>query len=50
MVFRGDRPIFWSVNGQKVLAEEEMIKTSEIIDCVIMKLPIKKFSKKSKNI
>ena len=50
IVFRGDRPIFWSVEGQRVLAEDEMIRSSEIIDCVIMKLPIKRFTKKTKNI
>ena len=27
-----------------------MIRSSEIIDCVIMKLPIKRFTKKTKNI
>ena len=26
LVFRGDRPIFWSVEGQRVLAEDEMIR------------------------
>ena len=50
MVFRGDRPVFWSVKGQKVLAEDEMELTHEVRDCVVMKLPIKKFGKKSKNI
>ena len=50
LVFRGDRPVFWSVENQRVLAEDEMELTHEIRDCVVMKLPIAKFGKKASNI
>ena len=50
MVFRGNRPVFWSVQNQKVMAESEMVSNTEIIDCVIMKLPIKSFGTKSKSL
>lgn len=50
LVFRGNRPIFWSVKLKRILAEDEMLKKSEIRDCLVMKLPIRNFGKKSKNI
>lgn len=50
LVFRGDRPVFWSVENQRVLAEDEMELTHEVRDCVVMKLPIAKFGKKASNI
>ena len=50
IVFRGDRPVYWSVQKQRVLGEEEMKDESEIIDCAIMKLPFKAFTDKSKQI
>ena len=50
IVYRGDRPVFWSVQKQRVLNEEELQEASEIIDSVVMKLPIKKFGKKTKDI
>jgi isoleucyl-tRNA synthetase len=50
MVTRSDRPVFWSVESQKVLAEDEMVRSTEIIDCVIMKLPITRFGKKAQHV
>ena len=50
MVYWGDRPALWSVAEQKILAEEEFDYQKELIDCMIMKLPIKHFGKKADNI
>jgi isoleucyl-tRNA synthetase len=30
MVYRGDRPVFWSVQNQRVLAEDEITLKTEI--------------------
>lgn len=40
--------MFWSVNEQKVLNEDEMVKKSESREAIIMKLPILEFGKKGK--
>lgn len=45
-VFRGDRPVFWSIDNQRVMGEDEMELKTEVLDCVIAKLPIKTFGKK----
>lgn len=49
-IFRGERPVFWSVQNQRILAEDEMEPKSEMKDCAIMKLPVKRFAKKSHSI
>lgn len=50
MIFRGDRPVFWSIDNQRVMGDDEMRKEHEVIDSVVLKLPIAKFGRKSKNI
>jgi len=50
MVFRGDRPVFWSVSEQRVLGEDEMVPTHEVSDCSVLKLPVSRFGKKGKSI
>jgi isoleucyl-tRNA synthetase len=50
MVYRGNRPVFWSIEKQRVLAEDEMVLENEILNCVVLKLPIVKFGKKSREI
>ena len=50
MIYRGDRPVFWSVQNQRVLAEDEITLKTEIRESLVLMLPIKKFGKKSKTI
>ena len=50
VVYWGDRPALWSVKEQKILAEEEFEFEKEIIDCAVMKLPIRSFGVKAENI
>ena len=48
IVSRGNRPVFWSVEKQKIMSDEEMVLQKELTDCAVMKLPIKRFGKKSR--
>lgn len=44
LIYRGSRPVFWSVGKQRVLGEEEMQSESEVIDTMILMAPITRFA------
>ena len=50
MVAWSDRPVLWSVEHQRIMAEDEIRPTHEIREAVVMKLAIKAFGEKASNI
>ena len=47
LIYRGSRAVFWSVENQRIMNENEIEETKEVRDCLISKFPIKSFGVKS---
>jgi isoleucyl-tRNA synthetase len=47
LVFRGNRPVFWSCKQQRVMAEDEMRQTSELNESIVFGMQIASFGEKA---
>jgi len=50
MVSRGSRPVFWSVEQQRIMGEDDFVPVTELRDSIVAKLSIKSFGSKGEKI
>jgi len=50
MVSRGSRPVFWSVNQQRILSEDDFSHEIALKDSLVTKMPIAHFGPKAEKI
>ena len=50
MVARGSRPVFWSVNQQRILSEDDFIQLETLKPALVTALRVTKFGKRLEKI
>ncbi len=50
MIERGSRPVFWSVNQQRIMSEDDFEERVAIKDSLVAKLKVSKFGPKAEKI